>query len=86
MISNVQGEGSPWVKTPDGKLRHVSGLSFKLNERSGREGAAVLWSIMVDQTTLTDWRAFELASGTPIGHLRGRMEQLERDALAYANQ
>ena len=86
MITNVQSEGSAWVKTPDGKLRHVSGLSFRLTERSGREGAAVLWNIRLDQSTVADWRIFELASGTPLEHLRQRMEQLERDALVYANK
>lgn len=63
-----------WSRLENGRLRHVSGLEFELDEGDGYT------DVNAADDTLAEFQRYELARGVPAHDLAARITRLAREA------
>lgn len=74
---------SLWTRIHRKALRHVSGLVFCVEERSGVHPGATGFMLTVATNSLPIWQDYEMATGTSFTALNKRMSQLQGEALTW---
>ena len=83
MITDHDIAESIWEHISKGALRHVSGLTFKISEGTGRFNTRTNISLSVDRNSLEPWQESELLRGTPLMRLCSRFKEIQAEGLAW---
>ena len=83
MVADLQPSRLEWKHTAQGALRHVSRLTFAVDEvRSRGDGPAVI-TLTVDRNTLEPWQENTLLQGTAMNNLGARLQEIEAQGAAW---
>ena len=66
-----------WTRLPNGRLRHISGAEFILEQGDG------FTDVNAAEDTLQEYQRYELARGVPAHDLAQRLMRLAREAHTW---